>query len=30
MFSNPDVELWRIGAEAMLVDRLVGTIGWDD
>jgi hypothetical protein len=26
MFSNPDVELWRIGAEAMLVDRLVGTI----
>jgi hypothetical protein len=26
MFSNPDVELWRIGAEAMLVDRFVGTI----
>ena len=26
MFSNPDAELWRIGAEAMLVDRLVGTI----
>jgi hypothetical protein len=26
MFSNPDVELWRIGAEAMLVDRL----RWDD
>ena len=26
MFSNPDVELWRIGAEAMLVDRFVGAI----
>lgn len=26
MFCNPDAELWRIGAEAMLVDRLVGTI----
>ena len=26
MFSNPEVELWRIGAEAMLVDRLVGKI----
>ena len=26
MFSNPGVELWRIGAEAMLVDRLVGKI----
>jgi hypothetical protein len=25
-FSNPDVELWRIGAEAMLVDRFVGAI----
>jgi len=26
MFSNPDVELWRIGAEAMLVNRFVGAI----
>ena len=26
MFCNPDAELWRIGDEAMLVDRLVGTI----
>lgn len=26
MFCNPDAELWRIGAEAMLVDRFIGTI----
>lgn len=26
MFCNPDVELWRLGAEAMLVDRFVGVI----
>ena len=25
-FSNPQEELWRLGAEAMLVDRLVGKI----
>ena len=25
-FSNPQEELWRLGAEAMLVDRLVGEI----
>ena len=25
-FSNPHEELWRLGAEAMLVDRLVGKI----
>ena len=25
-FSNPQKELWRLGAEAMLVDRLVGKI----
>ena len=26
MFSNPSEELWRLGAEAMLVDRFVGKI----
>ena len=25
-FSNPEEELWRLGAEAMLVDRLVGKV----